>query len=161
MSKQTRSAFLIVVGLSVLLIGSGVAQAADSWLGTWKLNVAKSKYSPGPAPKSQTSHFEAVAGGAVKITVDGVDPAGKATHTEVVTMFDGKEVEYKGAAVAETRAYKRIDDHNYEWVSRVKGKVTTTSRSTVSADGKTRTNVTTGTDAEGKPVNSTGVYERQ
>lgn len=169
MSKQTGNAFPIVVGLSVLLVGSGVAQAADSWLGNWKLNVAKSKFSPGPAPKSQISHFEAVSGGAVKITVETVDPytnriglqSGKTIHTEIVTMFDGKEAEYKGAAVPETRAYTRIDDHNFEFVSRVKGKVTLTTRTTVSADGKTRTNVTTGMDADGKPVNNTAVYDRQ
>ena len=93
--------------------------------------------------------------------MDGVDAAGKATHNEIVTMFDGKDAEYKGAAAPTTRVYSRIDDRTVQYVSKVNGKVTTTTRMTISADGNTRTLVTTGTGADGKPVNSTAVYERQ
>ena len=161
MSKQTKAAFLVVVGLSLVLVGSGAAQAADNLLGTWKLNITKSKYNPGPAPKSSTTRWATVPAGGLKITSDGVDAAGKSTHTEIVTMFDGKEAELKGAAAPTTRLYSRIDDHTYEFVTRVNGKVTTTSRGTNSADGKTRTLVTTGTTPDGKPVNNTAVYDRQ
>jgi hypothetical protein len=139
----------------------GAAQAPQSTLGTWKLNVAKSKYSPGPAPRSQTTRIETVPGGGAKFTVDAVDAAGKSTRQEYVTMFDGKDTEVKGAAAPTTRTYSRIDDRGYQYVERVNGKVTTTTRSTISADGKTRTNVGTGTGADGKPVNNTTVYGRQ
>ena len=97
----------------------------------------------------------------MKITVDTIDAAGKATHNEIVTMFDGKEAEYKGAAVPTTRVYSRVGDRDYQFVTRVNGKVTNTTRATLSADGKTRTNVATGIDAAGKPVNNTTVFERQ
>jgi hypothetical protein len=63
---------------------------ADMLPGTWKLNVAKSKYSPGPAPQSNTVKFEAIAGG-VKLTADGVDSQGKKTHNEYTAKFDGKD----------------------------------------------------------------------
>lgn len=139
----------------------GAAQAPQSLLGTWKENVAKSKADPGPLPKSQTSHWETVPGGGVKNVVDAVDAAGKATHQELVTMFDGKAVEVKGAAVPTTRALSRIDDRTFQFVDRVNGKVTTTTRVTIAADGKTRTNVATGTNVDGKPVNNTTVYDRQ
>ena len=161
MSKQIRSVFSVVVGLSFVLIGSGFAQAADPWLGTWKLNVAKSKCSPGPCARSNVSHFEAVAGGGLKVTGDAVDATGRSTHTETTTMFDGKEAEVKGAATLTTRLFSRIDDRTYEFVTRVNGKVTTTTRGTVSADGRTRTLVTTGVNTDGKPVHNEAVYERQ
>jgi len=161
MSKLTRSAFPIVAGLSLALIGGGVAQAADSWLGAWKMNVAKSEFTPGPAPKSQESRFEAVAGGAVKLTTNTVDAQGKATQAELVTMFDGKDAEVKGTSAPTTRAYSRIDDHTFEFVEKVNGKVSRKARGTVSPDGKTRTVVSTGTNAEGKPVSSKAVFERQ
>jgi hypothetical protein len=137
------------------------AQAPQSTLGTWKLNVAKSTYSPGPAPRTQTTRIETAPGNGAKFTVDGIDATGKATHQEYVTMFDGKDAAVKGAVAPTMRAYSRLDDHGYQYVERVNGKVTTTTRSTISADGKTRTNVGTGTGADGKPVNNTTVYDRQ
>ena len=76
-------------------------------------------------------------------------------------MFDGKDADVKGAVAPTMRAYSRIDDRGYQYVEHVSGKVTTTTRSTISADGKTRTNVATGTGADGKPVNNTTVYDRQ
>jgi hypothetical protein len=161
MLKRTGSAVAIVAGLSLVFVGSLAAQVPSSWLGTWKLNVAKSKYDPGPGQRSNISRWEAVPGGGLKIVGDAVDAAGKSTHTQVVTMFDGKEAELKGADVPTTRVYTKIDDRTYEFVTRINGKVTTTSRGTMSPDGKTRTLVTTGTNAEGKPVKNSAVYERQ
>ena len=79
MSKQIRSAFPLVFGLAVVLAGSGAVQAADNWMGTWKLNVAKSKYSPGPAPKSNTAKYEASEGGMMAVT-DGMNAEGKPTQ---------------------------------------------------------------------------------
>ena len=162
MYSRLRIAALGVVLAVVAFPLVSAAQAPQSVIGTWKQNMAKSKYIQGPAaPKSSDTRIEAVPGGGAKFTVDGVDAAGKATHNEIVTMFDGKEADYKGAAAPTTRAYSRIDDRTVQYVTRVNGRVTTTTRMTISADGKTRTNVQTGTGADGKPVNSTAVYERQ
>jgi hypothetical protein len=139
----------------------GVAQVPQSVLGTWKMNVAKSTYSPGPAPRSTTSHWEVVPGGGAKGVVETVDAAGRSFHYELVTMFDGKEAEYKGASAPTTRAYSRIDDRTYQYVERVNGKITTTNRVTMAADGRTRTQVTTGTGADGRPVNNVTLWDRQ
>lgn len=139
------------------------AQAPDPWLGTWTLNVAKSKFDPANlAPKSQTVVQVAVAGGGLKTTADGVGSDGKKTHSVVTWMFDGKPVEVVGATDAKTtRVYKRIDARTYEFVTSVAGKVTTTSRSVVSADGKTRTSTATGKNAQGVTVHNVSVYEKQ
>jgi hypothetical protein len=63
-------------------------------IGTWKLNEAKSKLSPG-APKDHTVAYEAV-DDRVKVTMDGVDSAGKPTHTEWTGKFDGKDYPVTG-----------------------------------------------------------------
>src|SRR5688572_12356581 len=80
---------LTVAGFVVLVAADGLAQA-PSTLGTWTLNVAKSKYDPGPAPKSQTTRQEGVPGGGMKAISDQVDASGRTIHTEITTMFDGK-----------------------------------------------------------------------
>lgn len=155
---------LRVAALGIFLISCpliAAAQAPQGLVGTWKQNMAKSTYTTGTAPKSQTSHWEAAPGGGLKNVNDSVDAAGKALHSELVTMFDGKPAELKGAAAPTTRTFTRIDDRTYQFVQSVRGKVTTTTRGTISADGKTRTLVATGTDTEGKPVNNTTVWERQ
>ena len=91
-----------------------------------------------------------------------VDAQGKALHQEYMTMFDGKSSEIKGAPDPNTtRVYKRIDSRTYEYVQSVGGKLTTTARNVVSADGKTRTVTTTGKDAQGRTVNNVAVSDRQ
>ena len=154
----------LVLFASALFISVPVAaQAQDAWVGTWKLNLAKSKYDPANlAPKSQTIKQESVAGGGMKATVEIVDAQGKSVHQENMTMFDGKSTDVKGAPDANTtRVYKRIDNRSYEYVQSVGGKLTTTARTVVAADGKTRTITTTGKDAQGRTVNNVAVYDRQ
>ena len=147
-------AFAAMLGLSVS------ALAADNWLGTWKLNTAKSKYSPGPMPKNQTLKQEMSAAG-MKATTDGVDGEGKPSHTEYVAKFDGKDYPWKGNLNADMISLKRIDDNTYEAVWKLKGKQTIVSKTVVSSDGKTRTSTQTGTDAQGRKVNNTVVYDKQ
>ena len=148
---------LVVYGFIVLCFGVSTAFAADMLSGTWKQNMAKSKYDPANlAPKS-----EAVGADGLKWVADGVDAQGKPTHAEFSGKFDGKDYPVKGIPVEDTRAYMRIDDFTYEFVSKKAGKVTTTSHMVISRDGKTRTLTTTGTDGEGHKVNNTAVYEKQ
>jgi hypothetical protein len=154
---------LVLFVLALVISLPVAAQAQDAWVGTWKLNLAKSKYDPANlAPKSQTIKQEAVAGGGMKATVDIMDAQGKMVHQENMTMFDGKATEVKGAPDANTtRVYKRIDNRSYEYVQSVGGKVTTTARTVVAADGKTRTVTTTGKDAQGRTVSNVAVFDRQ
>ena len=154
--------FARCAGLSlvcVLVMATG-AFAADNLAATWKQNMAKSKYSPGPPPKSGLSKFEAVEGG-IKLTTNGVDAAGKATRIEYTAMYDGKDYPVTGNPDQDTVAYKKIDDYTYENVAKKAGKVTTTTRMVISHDGKMRTNTVTGTDVHGRKVNNTVVFDRQ
>jgi len=144
---------------AIVLSGS-VALAGENWLGTWKLNVAKSKYSPGPVPKSLTLQFEATEDG-IRLTSDGVDSEGKATHAVYVSKFNGTEVPWAGNPDADTSLARKIDDNSYENVWKKGGKTTITAKAVVSKDGKNMTVTLTGTDSKGRTVNNTAVYERQ
>lgn len=149
---------LVVISMLAL---TAVAFAADSNIGTWKLNPAKSKYSPGPAPKSQTLKIEAWGADGVKYTSDGVGADGKATHSEFQAKYDGEDNAFKSNPDADMIAYKRIDANTIEATTKMKGKVTLKVKVVVSADGKTRTLTQTGTDAQGRTVNNTIVYDKQ
>jgi hypothetical protein len=128
-------------------------------MGTWKLNEAKSKLAPG-ATKIHTVVYEA-AGDNVKVTVDGTGSDGKPTHNEWTGKFDGKDYPVTGDPSSDARSYKMVDERTLELTVKKDGKVTTTGRITVSADGKSRTVSTSGTDSKGKKVKSTAVYDRQ
>jgi hypothetical protein len=128
-------------------------------MGTWKLNEAKSKFPPG-ASKNTTVVYEA-AGDSVKVTVDGIDGDGKPTHNEWTGKFDGKDYPLIGDPNADTRSYKKIDGRTTELTNKKGGKVTATGRIVVSADGKSRTVTVSGTDAMGKKVKYTAVYDKQ
>jgi hypothetical protein len=144
----------------VTLIAGSLALAGDNWVGTWKLNAAKSKYSPGPGPKAQTLKFEATPEG-IKVISESVNAEGQANKGGYSSKFDGKEVAMAGNVNADTGAPRKIDDNTYENIWKKAGKVTIATKGVVSADGKTLTVTRTGTDAQGRPVNTTAVYEKQ
>jgi hypothetical protein len=93
--------------------------------------------------------------------VDGTESEGKPTHNEWTGMFDGKDYPVTGDPNSDARSYKKIDDHTLELTVKKGGKTTTTGRIVVSADGKSRTVTTSGTDATGKKLSSTAVYDKQ
>lgn len=148
----------MVLTVAVCLVAGAVCFASPH-MGTWKLNEAKSKLAAG-GPKNHTVVYEA-AGDKVKVTVDGVDGAGKPTHNEWTGNFDGKDYPVTGDPSVDTRAYTKVDDRTLEMTIKKDGKVTMTGRIVVSADGKSRTVKTSGTDAKGKKVKNTGVYDKQ
>ena|SRR5471032_3191297 len=159
-----RRTLFIAIALACLVLTSGtaVAQVSDSWLGTWKLNVAKSTYEPASlAPKSETS-TQTKSGDSVTAITDGIDAQGKRIHTEIIYKVDNAEYEIKGAADPKsTRFYTRIGDNTYQYVNKVNGNITTTIHVQVSADGKTRTIVTTGRDAQGRVIDNLTSWDKQ
>jgi len=151
---------VFLAACSAIVLSNSVVLAAENWLGTWNLDLAKSKYSPGPAPKSLTLKYEATPGG-IQFTGDGVGADGTATHTMFLSKFDGKDVPYQGNPDADTASPKKIDDNTYENTWKKGGKATTVTKVVVSADGKTMTITHTGTNAKGEAVNNTNVYNKQ
>jgi hypothetical protein len=156
-----KSALVGALAVCVLMVfSSSVVLAADSWNGTWKLNLAKSKYGSAPAPKSQTLKFEASPAG-TKLTADGVDADGKPIHATWTSKMDGKEVPFEGNSNADTAAPKKVNDNTYTNPWKKAGKATIDSKVVVSADGKTLTVTQTGKNAKGEAVNITAVYDKQ
>jgi hypothetical protein len=149
----------IVLTLTLCFVGAAVCFAADAFIGTWKLNEAKSKIGAG-SPKNTTVVYEA-AGDSVKVTVDGTDGDGKPAHNEWTGKFDGKDYPVTGDTSTDTRSYTKVDDHTLAFTNKKGDKVTITGRGVISADGKTRTVTITGTDSTGKKFTSTAVYDKQ
>jgi hypothetical protein len=148
----------IVLTVVTCFIGLTLCFAADSpQIGTWKLNEAKSKLSPG-LPKNTTVVIEA-AGDQVKVTVDGVDADGKPTHNEWTGKFDGKDYPVTGDPSSDARSYKQVDDRTLGLAVKKGGKTTMSGQIVVSADGKTRTSNVSRADTPDKK--SKAVYDKQ
>src|SRR5450755_3047506 len=97
----------LLMGAAVV-IAAGTALAADSVVGTWKLNLAKSTFSPGPAPKSQTrTYVESAQGMTVTIKTTAAD--GKESTTTLVFKDDGKSYPVSGSPDFDAVSVKRVD----------------------------------------------------
>jgi hypothetical protein len=150
----------VVVGVLAVALGSaGVAQFPVPGLGTWKLNVVNSKYSPGPAPKSATVTFSA-AGQGVKAVIDGVGPDGGKVHWEYTANFDGKPYPVTGNGDGDMVVAKRVNASTIETSSTLKGKPTVVNTRVVSADAKTLTVTSKGINSQGQNVNNVQVFEK-
>ena len=152
---------MIAVSLALCFAGalSGLAQAADFSSGSWKLNEAKSKFSPG-APKSTMVVYEP-AGDSVKVTIDGTSFDGKPSHTEWTGKFDGKDYPTTGDSQQSTRSYTKVDANTMKVKVKSGDKVVLSGNIVFSADGMTRTVTASGMSAAGKKFNYTAVYDKQ
>lgn len=155
---RKRIALSCVAVCAFALLAATSAFAGDAWLGSWKLNVAKSKYPSETSLRAQALKFEAAAGGAIKLTMEGTDPQGKPLQGGYTAKFDGTDAPWPGNPVADTAAPKRIDDHSYANVWKKGGKPVLNAKVEVSKDGKTLT--VTQSPLDGSP-GSVGVYDRQ
>lgn len=149
----------IVLTMALCLAAVAVSFASNANLGTWKLNEAKSKI-PAGAVKNNAVSYE-VAGDSVKVTVDGVDGDGKPTHNEWTGKFDGKDYPLTGDPTADMRSYKTVNAHTTQLTNKKDGKVTLSGQIVISADGKSRTLIVSGTNAKGEKVKYTAVYDKQ
>jgi hypothetical protein len=118
-----RARSLVVVGaVFLVLAAAAAAQSADPWIGTWKLNAAKSKYSPGPSPKSSRLTITAALNGGIK-QVNRTEPlTGPATESEITAMFDGEDYPVKGNPNADMQSFTKLDSHHYEVVGKKGGR---------------------------------------
>jgi hypothetical protein len=148
---------VVLASLAIFVPVVALAGGLDGHIGTWKLNESKSKLG---AARNHTVIYE-MAGEDLKVTVDGVSRDGKPVHNEWTGKIDGKDYPVSGALTEDTRSYRKLDDRTLEFVGKSGGNVTVTGRVALSADGKTRTVTTSSTDAQGKKVENTAVYDKQ
>ena len=155
-----KTLLVAVLATCAIVFSSQVALAADNWLGTWKLNVAKSKFSPGPAPQGRTLKFESTADG-IQQSADTITSDGSPTHSGYLSKFDGVDVPWTGNSDADMASAKKIDDSSYVNTWKKNGKTTIQVKAVVSKDGKTLTGFQTGVNAKGQKVKNKEVYDRQ
>jgi hypothetical protein len=146
----------VAITLAMALEGPAFAQA----VGTWKLNLAKSQYQQGQAPKSATLVYEA-AGPGIKVTVDQVPADGPPIHYTVTANYDGKDVAVVGSPFGDTAARTRVNATTTKLVYKQGGNILSNLTFVVSDDGKTLTITTTGKDAKGQNIDSVAVYDKQ
>jgi hypothetical protein len=154
--------FATVVALSLIASGTLLAQS-NPLFGTWKLNLAKSKYVNLNAPKNETRTVEAQGDGA-KYTFDGVAADGSRIAYSFTTNYDGEYSAISGVGApngADSIAAKRVDANTTTATEKKGGKVVATVRVVVSKDGMVTTLVSKGTDAQGQPTSNTSVWDKQ
>src|SRR6184192_3641850 len=148
----------LLVTLALCLATGTVCFAANAQMGTWRLNVKKSKL--GGMARNNTVVYSSMVF-QTKVTIDGTDEKGKPTHNEWTGRFDGKDYAVTGDPTSDMRSYKKVNDSTLTFTATKDGKVTLTGRVVISADGKTRTVNITATDANGKKARGTSVYDKQ
>jgi hypothetical protein len=151
--------FAIVMLLTALTLFVATAEG-DQLSGTLNMNAEKSKYSPGPPPKSLTVVVESDENN-YKIDATGTDGDGKPIHVQYSAKFDGKDYPATGAPNADTVSVKRIDANTVETMQKKDGKVVMTITTKVSKDGKTRASTWHGKNAEGKDVHNVVVFDKK
>ena len=153
---KTRTVFL---ALAFCLCAAAASFAANPNVGTWKLNEAKSKI-PAGVSKNTTVTYTAD-GDNLKAVLDGVDGKGNPTHSEWVGKFDGKDYPVTGDPHVDARSITRVSENHYKFANKKEGKVVASGTLVLAPDGKSRTLTTTGTNAEGKKVSATFLYDKE
>ena len=153
---------LLTKALVALAITTVAALAADNTIGTWKLDAAKSKYTPAPMPiKSLTVTREASDGG-VKQTTKGERADGTAINASYTAKYDGKDVQVAGNSQYDTIAIKQLNANTLtDDRKKTGGPYKATGRTVVSNGGKTMTTTTKGTNADGKEFTQILVFDKQ
>jgi hypothetical protein len=158
-ARRVLASVVSVLALSLVSTAPALAQS-DPAAGTWKLNAAKSRYSPGPVPQSNVITIVVVENG-LKVSGQGTDGAGKPTTLNYTVTYDGKAKPVTGSPDYDSTSGKRINASTTEQTRTREGKMVQTQKREVSADGKTMTITTRGKDKDGKTINNVAVYEKQ
>jgi hypothetical protein len=145
--------------VAILALAYSAHAQGDPNVGTWKLNLAKSKYNAGTAPKSATV-VVAAAGQGIKVSSDAVLADGSSRKISYAANYDGKDVPVMGTPDYDMVAITR-NGNTITGTRKNAGKQVQTFTTVVSSDGKTRTTTTTGTDAKGQKVDNSQVYDKQ
>jgi hypothetical protein len=144
----------------ILLVGASAVWAADASVGTWKLNVAKSTFKPGPPPVAETRIYKAQPNG-VQTTVTTTWADRISTTVEYPANYDGKDYPVSGSRDVDAVALSRMDDFTSAATLKHAGKEIGVARRSVSPDRKTMTITYKGINTRGDLVDNVAVYDKQ
>jgi hypothetical protein len=133
---------------------------SNPWIGTWKLNVAKSTFSPGQGPRSRTVTYQAEGQG-LRATIEAVQARGGLNNEVLMVFDDGRFYPVTVNPGYDAAAFKRVNDTTIWGIRTKAGKVVQTIISVVSSDGKTETVTQTGVTADGRQLYNVLVSEKQ
>jgi hypothetical protein len=153
---------MLAAAVVLAVYGSAVvAQQKDPAFGVWKLNLAKSKFSPGPAPREVTLTIEADGPGR-KVTVVGVAADGSPMSWGYSGSFDGKDIRVTGNNPdADIVMLRRLSPTTTRTTYKKDGKRTLVNGLSVSGDGKTLAIAGSGVNAKGQTVKNTQIFDKQ
>jgi hypothetical protein len=153
----TRATILAVVAIAAV----GMVRAQDDpRIGTWALNVAKSKYTPGPPPAREIRTYTAL-GHTLNVSVESVDLHGNRASLRYTAGENGKDYPMTGLASADSIAMRSIDGRRFEAETKKNGKVIGTTRGEISADGKILMLTFKSTSPAGQAITNVAVYDKQ
>lgn len=156
-----RSLRLTTIALLAALVPGLLLAQSSPVVGTWKLNLKKSKPGNAPLPRNEIRTVEA-RGEGVKVDYDGINADGDGFSYGYVANFDSKDNPITGAGQpADTIAIERIDTNTYRSTLKKAGQVTATVEILVSKNGKVTTLTVKATDANGQPTTAVNVFEKQ
>jgi len=154
------SARIAVLLLIAFVVSASAQFPNDPRIGTWKINLAKWKFNPGPPPRDMTVRFEQIGFNGLRVTIDTVEASGEVTKYTYVANYDGKDYAVSGDPGRDTVALKRIDLFTPEYTNKRTGKVINTYREVIARDGKSRTITQKGMSSRGVMVDNVIVYDR-
>jgi hypothetical protein len=143
------------------LVASAAGMSLDPAVGTWMLNVNKSKLDAGePAPKSSVRTYSATPDG-LKVAVHTVKASGEAHDMSSSFSYDGKQHPATGSEDYDTIAVTRTGPNDSKSDFIKGGKVIGHLTRSVSTDGKTMTITSDLVNAKGTHIHDVAVYDRQ
>jgi hypothetical protein len=148
----------VFIGIALVGVSAAANAQTEPVMGTWKLDVAKSTYKPGPAPKSTTIVVEP-AGKGIKVAIDAVQGDGSPLKWGFTSLRDGKtEAPVTGNPMFDTVTTTKESDTAGTNVYKKGGKVVMTTK--LAIKGNTMTVTSEGTDAKGQAVHNVAVYTK-
>jgi hypothetical protein len=155
-AERVATAFRLVL---VTLLGAAIAFCADPLIGTWRLNVANSKFNPGPPPRSQKRAYKITSAG-LNVTVVTTDAQGKATTVEFPAIYDGKTYPVNGGGLIDALALVMINNFQSRATLKHAGNVIASAERTISEDGRVLT-ISYNQPDEDRPIDNVSVYEKE
>jgi hypothetical protein len=149
----------IAISLDERVRAQDVDAEQDLLLGVWQLDVAKSRYTPGPPPRNETRTYARDKDG-MKGTIQRGRPDGMEEVIEYRADFD-HEYPVMGTPAYDTIKLKRIDARTAEAVLSHAGRVFGTARRIISQDGRTLTIMFRQEDRGGNLQNNVAIYRKQ
>ena len=149
--------------LLALAIATSIVFGADNSLGTWKLDVEKSKYTPQPMPVKSLTTTRELVDRRVKVTTNGERSDGMPINTSYTTLYDGTWSSVPGTgAPYDTISVKKVNANKFnDERKKLGGSYHAKGVTVISNGGKTMTWTSKGTDSDDKEFTATFVYDKQ